>query len=114
MKEIAALADECTVFRNGRNVATYAAGTRSDAEVIEMMIGRELSSVFPPKPGPVPADRLPVLECRGLSWTQRLCDVSLAVRPGEVVGLGGLDGQGSANCCWRSSACSGLRRRGVD
>jgi ribose transport system ATP-binding protein len=94
MKEIAELADECTVFRNGRNVATYAAGTRSDAEVVEMMIGRELSSVFPPKPGPAPTDRPPVLECRGLSWTQRLRDISLAVRPGEVVGLGGLDGQG--------------------
>ena len=94
MKEIAELADECTVFRNGRNVATYAAGTRSDAAVVEMMIGRELSSVFPPKSGRVPAERPPALECRGLSWTQRLRDVSLAVRPGEVVGLGGLDGQG--------------------
>ena len=50
--------------------------------------------MFPPKPGPVPADRPPVLECRGLSWTQRLRDISLAVRPGEIVGLGGLDGQG--------------------
>jgi ribose transport system ATP-binding protein len=94
MKEITELADECTVFRNGQKVATYAAGTRSDAEVVEMMIGREYSSVFPPKPGPVPAALPPVLECRSLSWTQRLRDVSLAVRPGEVVGLGGLDGQG--------------------
>jgi ribose transport system ATP-binding protein len=94
MKEIAELADECTVFRNGSNVATYAAGERSDAEVVEMMIGREVSTVFPPKPPAAPADRPPVVECRGLSWTDRLRDVSLAVRPGEVVGLGGLDGQG--------------------
>ena len=50
MHEIAELADECTVFRNGRNVATYAAGTKSDNEVVEMMIGREYSHVFPPKP----------------------------------------------------------------
>ena len=50
MHEIEALADECTVFRNGRNVATYAAGTRSDQEVVEMMIGREYSHVFPPRP----------------------------------------------------------------
>jgi ribose transport system ATP-binding protein len=94
MKEIAELADECTVFRNGSNVATYAAGERSDAEVVQMMIGREVSTVFPPKPAAVPADRAPVVECRGLSWTDRLRDISLAVRPGEVVGLGGLDGQG--------------------
>ena len=35
-----------------------------------------------------------MLECRNLSWTDRLKDISLAVRAGEVVGLGGLDGQG--------------------
>ena len=50
MHEIAELADECTVFRNGRNVATYKAGTKTDNEVVELMIGREYSHVFPPKP----------------------------------------------------------------
>src|SRR5687768_4691294 len=49
MHEIAELADECTVFRNGRNVATYRAGTKSDEEVVELMIGREYRHVFPPK-----------------------------------------------------------------
>ena len=49
MHEIAELADECTVFRNGSNVATYAAGTKSDDEVVEMMIGREYSHVVPAK-----------------------------------------------------------------
>jgi len=94
MHEIAELADECTVFRNGRNVATYRAGTRSDTEVVEMMIGREYSHVFPPKPPSRRQDIAPVLELRGVSWTDRLRDISFAVRPGEVVGLGGLDGQG--------------------
>ena len=94
MHEIAELADECTVFRNGRNVATYAAGTKSDNEVVEMMIGREYSHVFPPKPRAAAGGRTPVLECRNLGWTDRLRDISLRVGAGEVVGLGGLDGQG--------------------
>jgi len=94
MHEIAEIADECTVFRNGRNVATYRAGTKSDNEVVELMIGREYSHVFPPKPLTLPSDRAPVIEVRNLSWTDRLKAVSLAARPGEVVGLGGLDGQG--------------------
>jgi ribose transport system ATP-binding protein len=94
MQEIAELADICTVFRNGRNVATYEAGTKSDNEVVELMIGREYRHVFPPKPGPVPANRVPVLEVAGLSWSDRLRDISLRVQAGEVVGLGGLDGQG--------------------
>ncbi|MFI5003098.1 MAG: ATP-binding cassette domain-containing protein, partial [Reyranellales bacterium] len=94
MHEIAELADECTVFRNGRNVATYLAGTKTDNEVVEMMIGREYSHVFPPKSPAKPSDRPPVLEVRNLSWGQRLRDISLSARAGEVVGLGGLDGQG--------------------
>ena len=93
MHEIAELADDCTVFRNGRKIATYAAGTKTDTEVVELMIGREYQSVFPPKPAADTSVK-PILECRGLSWTDRLSDISFAVRPGEVVGLGGLDGQG--------------------
>jgi ribose transport system ATP-binding protein len=94
MHEIAELADECTVFRNGKNVATYKAGTKSDNEVVELMIGREYSHVFPPKPENGAAGKPAVLEVRNLSWTDRLKDISLTVRAGEVVGLGGLDGQG--------------------
>ncbi|HEX9906128.1 MAG TPA: sugar ABC transporter ATP-binding protein [Propylenella sp.] len=94
MHEIAELADECTVFRNGRNVATYAAGTKSDAEVVEMMIGREYSHVFPPKPPATATGKPPALEARDLSWSNRLKGVSLSVAAGEIVGLGGLDGQG--------------------
>jgi ribose transport system ATP-binding protein len=93
MHEIAELADECTVFRNGKNVATYQAGTKTDNEVVEMMIGREYSHIFPPKLAAVDGGK-PVLEVRKLSWMDRLRDISLAVRPGEVIGLGGLDGQG--------------------
>jgi ribose transport system ATP-binding protein len=94
MHEIAELADECTVFRNGRNVATYEAGTKTDEQVVELMIGREYHNVFPPKPAPKPETATPVLETRNLSWAPRLNGVSLSVRAGEVVGLGGLDGQG--------------------
>ena len=94
MNEIAELADQCTVFRNGRNVASYPAGTKSDNEVVELMIGREYSHVFPPRPPATVPSAPPVLEARALSWNERLNDISLSIRAGEVVGLGGLDGQG--------------------
>ena len=97
MHEIAELADDCSVFRNGMKVATYIAGSKSDNEVVEMMIGREYSHVFPAKPSR-PAkeakEETPLLEARGLSWAGRLHDISFSVRAGEIVGLGGLDGQG--------------------
>ena len=94
MQEIAELADECSVFRNGRGVGTFKSGAKSENEIVEMMIGREYSHVFPPKPPLQPAEAKPALEVRNLSWNNRLRDVSLSVRPGEIVGLGGLDGQG--------------------
>lgn len=94
MHEIAELADECTVFRNGRNVASYEAGTKTDSEVVELMIGREYSNKFPVRPALSQSASPPVLEARGLTWAPRLNGISLTARAGEVVGLGGLDGQG--------------------
>ena len=70
------------------------AGTKSDDEVVEMMIGRELSHVFPPKPPAREDERPPLLEVKNLGWADRLHDISFHARAGEIVGLGGLDGQG--------------------
>jgi len=96
MNEIAELADDCSVFRNGQHVATFEAGSQSNAQTVEMMIGRDIEHAFPPKPAAQTATSAaaPSLEVKGLSWNGRLHDIQLAVRPGEIVGLGGLDGQG--------------------
>ena len=48
-----------------------------------------------------------MLECRNLGWTDRLNDISFSVRAGEVVGLGGLDGQGQRELLL---ACFGVLR----
>lgn len=94
MHEISELADECTVFCNGRSVASYTAGTKTDNEVVELMIGREYSGVFPPKSTRAATDAAPRLDVRQLGWADKLRNVSLQLRAGEVIGLGGLDGQG--------------------
>ena len=94
MHEIAELADECTVFRNGRSVATYAAGTKSDSEIVELMVGREVGAGFPTRASRVAPHAPPRLEVAGLGWDGRLHDISFGLQKGEVVGLGGLDGQG--------------------
>jgi ribose transport system ATP-binding protein len=94
MHEIAELADECTVFCNGRNVATYEAGTKTDQEVVELMLGRAFNGVFPPKPERAPTVGAPLLEVRHLSWSHQLKNISFQLGAGEILGLGGLDGQG--------------------
>ncbi|MBY5361152.1 sugar ABC transporter ATP-binding protein [Rhizobium leguminosarum] len=93
MHEIAQLADECTVFRNGRSIESYPAGTKTDQQVVELMIGREYSNVFPPKPAHRGEEK-PVLSCLDLSWGDRLSGITFDIRPGEIIGVGGLDGQG--------------------
>jgi len=93
MHEIAELADDCSVYRNGCHVATFTAGSKSPSEIIEMMIGRDVKSVFPPRPAQKPTQP-PALKVTNLSWAGRLKNIDFEVRPGEVVGLGGLDGQG--------------------
>jgi ribose transport system ATP-binding protein len=93
MHEIDALADDCSVFRNGRHIESYPAGAKSGNDVVELMIGREYSHIFPPKPAtPPPGDA--ILAVRNLGWEDRLQDISFTAQPGEILGLGGLDGQG--------------------
>jgi ribose transport system ATP-binding protein len=94
MHEIAELADECTIFCNGRSVASYAAGTKTDNEVVELIIGRRYNAVFPARVARAASDVVPRLEVRHLGWSDRLKDISLQLHVGEVIGLGGLDGQG--------------------
>ena len=92
MHEVEALADRASVFRNGRHIETFDQGARSTAEVVQLMIGRDIATQYPPKPKRV--NRPPALKMDELSWENHLHGVSLEVGAGEIVGLGGLDGQG--------------------
>ncbi|MEL6208054.1 MAG: sugar ABC transporter ATP-binding protein, partial [Pseudomonadota bacterium] len=91
--EIEALADRVSVFRNGQRVATFDKGAHDYGEIINMMVGQTIEELFPPKP-PARHDADEVLRVEGFSWEGAVRDVSLAVRRGQIVGLGGLDGQG--------------------
>ncbi|QJP14218.1 sugar ABC transporter ATP-binding protein [Starkeya sp. ORNL1] len=93
MHEVDALADTCSVFRNGEHVATFPAGAKSHDEIVRLMIGRPIAQVYPPKPArSMTGDAY--LAVADLGWAPTLDAVTLGIRPGEIVGLGGLDGQG--------------------
>ncbi len=93
--EIEALADRISVFRNGEQVETFRNGDHSYAEIINMMVGRRIEELFPPKPAPRP-EAAEVLRVDGFSWDGKIEEVSLSAREGQIVGLGGLDGQGQS------------------
>lgn len=88
-REVEHLADRITVFRNGSHVATRR--TLDQDEAVMLMTGRTLDRAYP-RPAPVP-HRDPALEVSRLRG-ERLNDVSLRVSPGEILGVGGLAGQG--------------------
>jgi len=92
MHEIEALCDRLSVFRNGRHISTFDKGAHNPEQIVEMMIGREIAAQYPQK---VLRPRPPAyLSIKGLAWENRLKGIDLSVGKGEIVGLGGLDGQG--------------------
>ena len=91
MAEITTIADEVTVLRNGRVVLDAPRGTASPHELITAMSGREIDVRFPALSAPRDEPGLRVDHLSGQRWPR---DVSLRVDAGEIVGLGGLDGQG--------------------
>ncbi|KYF78612.1 sugar ABC transporter ATP-binding protein [Sorangium cellulosum] len=93
MHEIKELADVMSVFRNGRHIETFARGRHSDDQIVELMIGRDMGHVFPPKPAARSAPAT-LLEVRDMSWERQLDNVSFKLGKGEILGVGGLDGQG--------------------
>ena len=93
MHEIEELADTLSVFRNGQHIETFSKGSRNNDEIIQMMIGRDVTSVFPAKPI-AKTIKPTVLKIENLSWSNQLKNVSLSLKEGEIIGLGGLDGQG--------------------
>jgi ribose transport system ATP-binding protein len=92
MHEVERLCDTLSVFRNGRHIDTFAKGERTDPEIVHMMIGREVTSQYPPKRQI--RERQESLAIRSLEWEGKLRDVNLTMSKGEILGLGGLDGQG--------------------
>jgi rhamnose transport system ATP-binding protein len=92
LEEIAAIADRVTVLRDGETIATCDAKGLSRAELIRLMVGREIGAIFPKRAVPIGAV---ALEVRNLhSRAAGIRGVSLEVRAGEILGLSGLVGSG--------------------
>jgi ABC-type sugar transport system ATPase subunit len=92
LREVAELADQVTILRDGRLVRTAPAADETEDTMLSSMLGRSLGTTFPAR-RPVPPDAPVVLQARGLS-ALGVHDVSLEVRAGEIVGLAGLVGSG--------------------
>jgi rhamnose transport system ATP-binding protein len=92
LDEVAAIADRVTVLRDGRSIATRELREVDRAELIRLMVGRDIHAIFPKREVPI-GDV--VLETRELGCRESgIRGVSLTVRRGEILGLAGLVGSG--------------------
>ncbi|TBN14159.1 sugar ABC transporter ATP-binding protein [Agrobacterium cavarae] len=94
MNELFEIADEFTVFRDGKYIGTHASNDVTRDDIIRMMVGREISNMFPKIDCPI-GDV--ILEVRNLTIPGVFHDISFSLRRGEILGLAGLVGSKRSN-----------------
>jgi ribose transport system ATP-binding protein len=89
--EVLGLADRISVLRDGKLVATTPVEGVSRGDIVKMIVGREVSQLYPKEKVPLGP---PLLEIRGLTQGSALHGIDLTVRRGEILGIAGLVGAG--------------------
>jgi ribose transport system ATP-binding protein len=115
LDELYAICDDVTVMRDGAVVYTGQLAELERLRLVSLMLGRDVAAVR--REGTTAfvrdgteVDEPPVLRATGLSVRHRVHDVSVDIRPGEVVGLGGLLGSGRSETA--KAIVGGLHRDG--
>ena len=92
LEEIFALADRVTVLRDGESVGTNPVDEINEAALIKMMVGREVTAIYPAAEG-VPGGSVLMLKGVGCA-ASGVHGIDLELRAGEIVGMAGLVGAG--------------------
>jgi ribose transport system ATP-binding protein len=93
LDEIFEIADRVTILKDGGLVATHPLNALTRDSMINLMIGRRLEQIYPPRP-PASSHGSIVLSVERLCAGDRVKDVSLNVRAGEIVAIAGMVGSG--------------------
>lgn len=93
LDEVKQVTDEVIVMRDGRFVAREDTQNVTRQQMASLMVGRELSNLYPPK-APHPATAAPMLKVSGLTVPGWVEDINFEVHPGEIFGFAGLVGAG--------------------
>lgn len=92
LEEIYRLSDRIVVIRDGEYVKTLITKESQVEELIQLMVGRELTETYPPRGKCIDENEV-VLELRNVTGNGDR-DISLKLHKGEILGLGGLVGAG--------------------
>lgn len=93
MPEVLRLCDRVSVMRDGELISTKSMQETDQEQIIHDMTGRDLSGLFPPRESALDASVEPVLKVSNLK-AGPLREASFELRPGEILGIGGLSGSG--------------------
>jgi methyl-galactoside transport system ATP-binding protein len=91
IEEILEISDEVTIMRDGRVTGTYPSKSLTNEFIINQMVGRTLTNMYPPREN-VPSDVVLKVEHLTSRAERSFRDVSFDVRRGEIFGIGGLVG----------------------
>ncbi len=91
MDEILTISDEVTIMRDGQWITTRDAKSLTKAEIIRLMVGREMTNQFPPKNNKIGEVLLDVKNFSG-RYEPTCHDVTFQLHKGEVLGVAGLVG----------------------
>ncbi|MGW1023551.1 sugar ABC transporter ATP-binding protein [Streptomyces sp. NPDC002577] len=94
MAELFAVSDRLTVLKDGEVMATRQRDRTDHDDIVRLMVGRELSDLFPAKQAAATKTAEPAVRVRALSVPRACSGVDLDLSPGRIIGLGGLQGQG--------------------
>jgi len=98
LNEVKAISDVICVIRDGKHIDTRDATGMSEDDIITMMVGRELTALYPSEPHTTSAEILRVEHLT--AWhpvnrhIKRVNDVSFSLKRGEILGIAGLVGAG--------------------
>ncbi|HEV7372266.1 sugar ABC transporter ATP-binding protein [Arenibaculum sp.] len=107
LDEVKEISDRVTVLRDGHLIATQSTGDLDQDAMAQLMVGRAISDMYPPK-DPPPADAPVVLSVEGVTVPGWVRDASFDLRRGEILGFAGLVGAGRTELM---EGILGLRRR---
>ena len=92
LDEVFAISDRITVLRDGQYIGSDDTKNFDRARLIKMMVGREMSNVFPRRKTPVGTE--PLLEVQGLNNGDKVQNISFTLHKGEILGFAGIVGAG--------------------
>ncbi|MBK0124162.1 sugar ABC transporter ATP-binding protein [Pantoea sp. S61] len=95
--ELKAICDRLTVLRDGRLIESSPMAALSGEQIVEKMLGHQLTDVYPPRREH--SEQPLLLSVEGLHDDQLLGDISLHLRKGEILGIAGLAGAGKTELC---------------